>query len=115
MESVQIWLTFPERVIQLGFEGDVVVEIVASAKRRAVAQADIIEHDVCFICIYVLVSDKGPNLTKPLGKLGIECRHIYGWSVIRHVADEKSLVEYLDTVRYINHVRVHNGLTDSNR
>jgi hypothetical protein len=68
MESIQIWLPFPQSVIQLGFEGNAVVEIPASAKRGSLAQSNVLKQTTR-IGVDVLITEKrakSPELSRHL-------------------------------------------------
>ena len=110
MQTVKVWLALADRVIQLRFERDVVVEVVARAKRRAMAQKYVFK-DAARIRIRVLVPKKWTNLLEALGKLGIERRHVeHGLAVLLHVADQEAFVEELYPMSYVYNVRIHDGL-----
>ena len=65
MQTVKFWLALADRVIQLRFERDVVVEVVARAKRRAMAQKYVFK-DAARIRIRVLVPKNGLTFWKRL-------------------------------------------------
>ncbi len=110
MQTVKVWLALADRVIQLRFERDVVVEVVARAKRRAMAQKYVFK-DAARIRIRVLAPEKWTNLLEALGKLGIERRHVeHGLAVLLHVADQEAFVEELYPMSYVYNVRIHDGL-----
>ena len=75
MESIQIWLPFPQSVIQLGFEGDVVVEVPASAKRGSLAQTNILEQ-APRIGVDVLITKERAKSPELFRHLRIERWHV---------------------------------------
>lgn len=65
MQPVQVRQTFPQSVIELGLEADVVIEIVPRAERWTMAQANILEESVR-VGIYVLIAQERPDASKAL-------------------------------------------------
>src|SRR5216684_6459378 len=75
LQTIQVWLPLANRVVQLCLEGDVVVEVIASPKRWAVAQQNILEN-AARVHVQILVAEKWTNVTQSFGNLRIESRHV---------------------------------------
>ena len=98
MESVEIWQPFPEDVIELRLEGEVVIEVVTRAKRRPMAQCDVLQHTAA-IRIHVLIAEEGAYAAELLCHLGIEGRHVvHEWTLQIRVPYQESFAQEFDSV-----------------
>src|SRR3984957_21059024 len=114
MESVQVRFVAANGVIQLRLEGDVVVEVVASAERGPVSQPDIVVERVVRTRVHILVTEERTNMAKLFRNLRIEGRSVeVERAADQGVADQKPLVQKLNSVSHIDRVGVNNRLVIS--
>ena len=117
LQAVQVGFATADGVVQLGRKSHVVVEIVASAEGRAVAQADVVVDQVVGAGVHILIAEERTKVPDLLGNLGVERGRVEDrvGEMQRGVANEEGLVEKLDAVSQIDHIGVDDGLAVSGR
>lgn len=110
MQSVEVRLAFPQRVIELGFEGDEVIEIVARTKRGALSKGNV-RQKAALICVDILVAEKRPNMADLLRYLRVEGGHVIdGRTLLVVMPDEEALVQEFDSMSDVYNVRIDDRL-----
>src|SRR5258706_3212107 len=113
MQPIKIRLALPQRVIQLGFDGNEVVEVVARAKGGSVTKENVLEK-AAGICVDILIAKERPNMSELLRYLRVEGGHIVDPRILLvSMPDQETFVQELDSVLGIYHVRVHDGLAEA--
>src|SRR5580658_974393 len=111
LQAVQVRLAAADGVVQLRFKGDVVVEVVASAERRPVAQTNIVVDQVVGARVHILITEERPHWPELLGELRIERGCVEdGRTTNQGVPDQKPLIQEFKAVSEVDNVSVNNRL-----
>src|ERR1700691_40287 len=112
LQAIQVWLAGARGVVQLSLKGNVVIQVEASAERRTIAQADVVEDRVAVrVRVHILIAEKRPQPPQLLGELRIE-----RWLVEverttdNGLPDQEPLVQKFNAMRHVDHVGVDDRL-----